>query len=123
MGGAIQGVPALAREHHPDACWQPADGSADGVGSAARFFRPGGAVALGGFLYIADTGNHTIRRMSISTGEVTTLAGGPGSPGSADGTGSAARFDGPGGIATDGLSLYVADIGNHTIRKVTLAGW
>ncbi len=122
MGGAIQGIPLTLANTTRTAAGSPLTGSADGVGTAASFFRPGGAVALGGFLYIADSGNSTIRRMSTVTGEVTTLAGSPGSSGTADGTGSAARFNGPGGIATDGLSLYVTDMGNHTIRKVTFAG-
>jgi DNA-binding beta-propeller fold protein YncE len=58
--------------------------------------------------------------MVISTGAVTTLAG-SGSPGSADGTGSAATFYYPTGIATDGVNLYVADNYSHKIRKIVIA--
>ncbi len=121
MGGSIQGVPLTLANAAQTWAGSPLTGSADGVGTASRFFRPGGVLKLGGDLYVADTGNHTIRRMSTVTGKVTTLAGSPGSSGSADGTGSAARFDGPGGIATDGSNLYVTDIGNNTIRRVTIA--
>ncbi|MFO0578450.1 MAG: hypothetical protein U1A78_30975 [Polyangia bacterium] len=94
-------------------------GSTDGAGGAARFSYPRGVAADGaGFLYVADLRNHTIR---LSTGAVTTLAGSAGLPGSTDGTGDAARFSSPQGVATDGAgSLYVADYENHTIRKVVL---
>jgi sugar lactone lactonase YvrE len=71
---------------------------------------------------LADTGNHTIRKIVISTGEVTTLAGLAGSSGVLDGAGSAARFYRPSGITTDGTSLFVADTFNMTIRKVAIAG-
>ena len=68
------------------------------------------------------TGNHTIRKMTPA-GVVTTLAGLRGQFGSADGTGSAARFYYPAGVAVDSSgNVYVADTGNHTIRKVTPAG-
>ena len=105
-------------------------GSADGTGSAARFYLPYGvAVDSAGNVYVADTGNSTIRKVTPG-GVVTTLAGLAGSSGSADGTGSAARFTGPYGVAADSAgNVYVADV-RHTIRKVTpggvvttLAGW
>jgi hypothetical protein len=97
-------------------------GSADGTGPAARFSLPSGIAAVGNTLYVCDTGNHTIRKIIATNGAVTTLAGSAGSPGFTDGTGTAARFSSPRGIATDGVALYVADTGNHTIRKVTVAG-
>ncbi len=92
-------------------------GSADGTGTSARFNNPQGIVALGGDLYVTDTGNHTIRKVT-TTGDVTTLAGSPGTPGSTDGT-ATARFNSPLGIAFVGTNLFVADAGNHTIRRVT----
>jgi len=97
----------------------PGDG--DGTGSAARFRSPGGIASLGGDLYVADTENHTIRRIDPS-GAVTTIAGSPGAAGSSDGTGAAARFRNPHGIVVLGGDLYVADTGNHTVRRVTPAG-
>jgi len=98
-------------------------GSNNGTGTAARFNRPQGvAVDTTGTVYVADTGNNTIRQITPA-GEVTTLAGQAGSFGSTDGTGSAARFGGPQGIAVDGTgTLYVADTGQSTIRKITAGG-
>jgi sugar lactone lactonase YvrE len=95
-------------------------GSADGTGNNARFNQPNGiAVDSAGQLYVADTYNHTIRKIT-SAGVVSTLAGLAESPGSADGAGSSAQFNYPGSIAVDSAnSLYVADTVNHTIRKIT----
>ena len=77
-------------------------GSADGQGATARFNLPGAMVVDdAGTLFVADTWNHTIRKVTAS-GVVTTLAGLAGNPGSGDGVGSAARFNGPHGIAVDG---------------------
>ena len=98
-------------------------GSADGTGSAAQFWQPWGiAVDSAGVVYVADQGNSTIRKITPA-GVVTTIAGAAGVFGSADGSGSAARFNSPGGIAVDSSgNLCVADTGNETIRKITSAG-
>ncbi len=98
-------------------------GSVDGTGSEARFHQPGGVAVDGsGNVVVADSLNHTIRKVTPA-GVVTTLAGLAQSRGSADGTGSGARFSGPGGLSVDPSgNVYVADVGNHTIRKVTPAG-
>jgi sugar lactone lactonase YvrE len=98
-------------------------GSADGAGAAASFFYPGGIASTGaGVVFIADTGNHTIRTMA-PPGNVSTVAGAAGVKGDADGTGSSALFAYPYGIAWDGAGhLYVADSANDTIREVTPAG-
>src|SRR5438874_5814758 len=97
-------------------------GSTDGSGSAARFNAPDGiAVDSSGNLYVADTLNSTIRKIT-SAGVVTTLAGTPGAIGSADGTGSAARFNYPDALTVAGTTLYVAEAYNSTIRKVTSTG-
>lgn len=92
---------------------------------------PFGATTLKRRVYVADSGDHTIREIhwilsfeACPQGKgVTTLAGVAGHPGFADGTGSAALFDTPRGIATaaDG-SVYVTDAGNHVIRKITPDG-
>jgi len=98
-------------------------GRTDGAGAAARFFYPAGiTVTATGTLYVADTGNHTVRVVTAA-GAVTTLAGAAGLSGSADGVGGAARFNGPTGVAVDGSgNVYVADAGNTSIRKVTSNG-
>jgi hypothetical protein len=96
-------------------------GSTDGTGTAALFQAPCGITTDGTNLYVADTGNNTIRKVVISTGVVTTLAGSAGVPGSADGTGTAATFNLPFGVTSDGTNLYVADTGNNTIRKVVIS--
>jgi sugar lactone lactonase YvrE len=98
-------------------------GSSDGTGTSARFNLPHGlAVAPSGDIYVADTGNATIRRIGAD-GVVSTVAGLPQVGGSTDGHGSGARFSSPFGIAAaaDG-TLYVADTGNHTIRRIDPAG-
>lgn len=91
---------------------------ADGIGTAASFNAPHGIVADSyGNLYIADTNNHRIRRIT-SDGIVTTLAG-QATAGFADGTGSSAQFNFPYQISIDVLgNLYVADQTNNRIRKI-----
>ncbi len=98
-------------------------GSADGPGTAARFNNPCGVgVDSAGNVYVSDLANNTIRRIAPG-GAVTTLAGLAGSPGTNDGTGSAASFREPAGLAVDqDGNVYVAEFANHTIRKVTPAG-
>ena len=94
----------------------------DGMGNVAQFNQPAGIMADGvGNLYVADTGNHTIRKIVISSGAVSTVAGSAGNPGNSDGTGTAAQFHFPEGIAADGPAhLYVADTWNHSIRQIVI---
>jgi sugar lactone lactonase YvrE len=98
-------------------------GSSNGTGSAASFDDPSGvAVDSTGNVYVADTGNEEIRKISPS-GVVTTLAGSPGQWGSNDGTGSAASFEQPTGVAVDSAgNVYVADSDNNEIRKISPSG-
>lgn len=88
-------------------------GHADGTfQDGTRLDAPQAITTDGRYLYVADTGNHVIRRMSIRTGELSTLAGSPGNDGSADssdGTGATARFASPAGITVDGEYLYVSE--------------
>jgi sugar lactone lactonase YvrE len=98
-------------------------GFADGAAAEARFNTPNGvAVDSAGAIYVADTGNHVIRRIAPN-GTVTTLAGTPRTSGTADGTGAAARFTFPYGLDVDANNeIIVADTSNHTIRRVTQGG-
>jgi len=98
-------------------------GSADGTGAAARFSAPAGVVVDNqGNIYVTDSGNNTIRKITPD-GAVTTIAGQAGIKGSADGAGTNASFNLPNGIAVDASgNLYVADEFNDTIRKMTPVG-
>jgi hypothetical protein len=95
-------------------------GAADGAGSEARFNGPAGITTDGINLYVCDTNNNKIRKVSIATGTVTTIAG-TGTSGAIDGPGNGAAFSSPYGITTDGVNLYVADFNNNKIRKVVIA--
>lgn len=96
-------------------------GSTDGAGTASRFYFPLGITTDGTNLYVTDYSNHTVRKMVIATGVLTTLAGSAGTSGTTDGAGTAARFKNPQGITTDGTNLYISDGNNQTIRQVVIA--
>jgi len=100
-------------------------GSADGPGLSARFGFPSGvAVDATGNIYVADYGNDTIRRLTGSglNWTMTTLGGVPGQGSYADGTGSAARLNGPQGIAVDGAGkLYIGDSTADNIVRASAA--
>ena len=85
-----------------------------------RSTSPYGITTDGTNLYVADTSNNKIRKIVIATGVVTTLAG-TGAMGAADGAGTAATFNAPYGITSDGTNLYVADTCNNKIRKIVIA--
>ncbi|MEP5365674.1 MAG: T9SS type A sorting domain-containing protein [Reichenbachiella sp.] len=98
-------------------------GMADGTGTDAQFNQPAG-IARGnsGNIYVAEWTNHTIRKVTPE-GVVTTLAGSHGTAGFADGTGTAARFNTPAGIAVDASeNVYVTEFSGHRIRKITSEG-
>src|ERR1051326_2849445 len=101
-------------------------GSTDGTNGFARFDHPTGiAVDVRGSIYVADRGSSSVRRLTTvgTNWVVTTIAGQPGSQGTNDGVGSAARFNRPNGVAVDASNnVYVADTGNSTIRQLTPSG-
>lgn len=98
-------------------------GSTDGKGAAALFAAPEGvAQGADGTYFVADSINHTIRKITAD-GTVTTFAGTAGSSGASDGTGAGARFNQPVGIAVGtGGRVYVADTANNLIRAINAEG-
>ncbi|HTY96186.1 MAG TPA: hypothetical protein VMB91_04045 [Solirubrobacteraceae bacterium] len=118
---AIRGVLTMMA---PELTTLAGDGDAgyvDGPVAQAQFHRPGAvAVDDAGTIYVADSFNNAIRK--ISGGQVTTIAG-DGDAGFANGRGNAAQFSGPTGIAVDSQGiLYVADYDNGVVREIDLAG-
>lgn len=121
QGGARQGVfLSLKNAVSTFAGKHGVAGSSDGSATRASFDAPKGITTDGIYLYIADLNNHTIRRVDAVSGAVTTIAGMAGMKGSSDGTGTAALFNRPYGITTDGINLYVTDSNNHCIRKIDI---
>ncbi|MDB6095122.1 MAG: repeat containing protein [Verrucomicrobia bacterium] len=98
-------------------------GSANGPGDVAKFNQPDGVgTDANGNVYVADTLNHTIRKISAA-GLVTTFAGSSGVADYVEGNGAAARFRSPGAVASDAAgNIYVADTGNGVLRKITPSG-
>jgi DNA-binding beta-propeller fold protein YncE len=99
-------------------------GFIDGPLSEARFNAPSAiAAGSGGSIFVADTGNNTIRLINTTTGEVSTLAGLAGCIGASDGVGAVARFNQPAALTFEasGSNLYVLDTGNSIIRKIAPA--
>lgn len=90
---------------------------------ASGLFQPHGTASdpSGTNLYIADSANHIIVKVVIATGATSTIAGSFGISGSIDGVGSAARFNNPQGIATDGTNVYIAGPVDNYVRKLELS--
>ena len=121
MGGSMQGLElSLSKVVTRFAGTAGTSGSSNGTGTAASLNMPVGITTDGTNLYVADRANHLIRKIVISTGVVTTVAG-TGSSGSVDGTGTGASLNEPIGITTDGTNLYVVDGANHLIRKIVIS--
>ena len=96
-------------------------GDVDATGASARFSAPYDVALTSDdtTLYVADAANNKVRKIIVTTGAVTTLAG-SGATGSADGTAGSATFSAPNGLAltSDGTTLYVADAANNKVRKI-----
>lgn len=100
-----------------------AAGYLDGPAATAQFSLPSGiAVDGAGNVFVTEFGNHTVRKIDMATGMVSTVAGN-GTPGCVNGNGTAARFTNPTGITVDGAgNLFVADWGNQVVRKIDPSG-
>jgi DNA-binding beta-propeller fold protein YncE len=97
-------------------------GCVDGPAAQARLCAPRGLALGAGALFVADAGNHAIRRFDLATGIVTTLVGrGPHEPGDVDGAFAAARLRTPSALWWDGAALLVADTGNGKVKRLDLA--
>jgi sugar lactone lactonase YvrE len=110
MGGAIQGAPLK----------KPSVIGIFSAGTTVNLNAAQGITTDGFYLYVADTANNMIRRISLATG-VSTAVAGTTEASANDGAGAAAGFRRPQGITTDGANLYVADTYNNSIRKIVLA--
>ena len=97
-------------------------GHANAAGAAAEFDNPMGIAVSENTLYVADQNNHRIRAIDLASPNktVSTIAG-SGTQGHKDGTGAAAEFDRPSGLAVSGTTLYVSEYGGHRIRAIDLA--
>ncbi len=96
-------------------------GTEDGTGSAAHFNLPTQIATDGTALYVADSGNSTIRRITLADMKVKTIGGQAGTSGKTEGGADKSLFSGPRGVAVDKKAIYVADTGNDIIRKIDLS--
>jgi hypothetical protein len=97
------------------------NGSADGTGTAARFFGATDIATDGTDLYVTDCQNHAIRKLTVATSEVTTLSGTLGVSGYIEAVGAAARYNCPSFIKYNNGMLYTADLSNNVVRMVNPA--
>lgn len=91
------------------------------IGSNTKFSTPDGLWVTSSYIYVASSAEHCIKRVDRATGRVIVWAGSPGVSGTADGTGTVGRFNSPTQLTSDGTYIYVADTGNHSIRKVAIS--
>lgn len=96
-------------------------GTTSGTGPAARFNEPRGMWGDGTNLYVADHGNFAIRKIVIATRAVSDFAGTSGSSGTTNNTGTAARFQSPNGIWSDGTNLFVSESDHGRVRKIVIS--
>ncbi len=96
-------------------------GTEDGTGSAAHFNLPTQIATDGTSLYVADSGNNSIRRITLADFKVKTIAGQSGTSGKTDGGADKSLFSGPRGVAVDKKAIYVADTGNDIIRMIDIS--
>lgn len=126
LTGTLSGVPVTYQSAHLEVTTLAGNGTAsfvNGTGTAAGFSSPNGmGIDMAGNLYVADCGNHSIRKIT-PTGVVSTLAG-TGTPGSANGMGTSASFAYPYSIVVDqNGNVFVGEIWNHQIRKIDPQGF
>lgn len=95
-------------------------GTDDGTGSAAHFNLPTQIATDGASLYVADSGNSTIRRITLADFKVKTIGGQAGTSGKTEGGADKSVFSGPRGVAVDKKAVYVADTGNDIIRMIDI---
>jgi DNA-binding beta-propeller fold protein YncE len=96
-------------------------GNQDGALAKATLCDPAGLAYHGGALYVADAGTHTVRRVDLEGGTVSTLVGEPFARGDVDGVGRVARFSFPSAVAFVGDTLFVADREDGRVRRVDVA--
>ena len=96
-------------------------GTEDGTGSAAHFNLPTQIATDGTSLYVADSGNNSIRRITLADFKVKTIAGQSGTSGKTEGGVDKSLFAGPRGVAVDKKAIYVADTGNDVIRMIDIS--
>ena len=116
------GTAAGAAAQVSDFAGSGTEGHADGAGAAAQFDTPISLAISENKLYVVDQNNHRIRAIDLASPNktVSTIAG-SGTPGYKDGTGAAAEFDRPAGLAVSGTTLYVSEYSGHRIRAIDLA--
>jgi len=126
LSGVVTTIAGASTPGTPEKISKDNNGTADGIGTSARFYLPNGITTDGTYLYVTDTYQNTIRRVDkLFPYNVTTISGVAkpfsdptiGKGGSVDSPGTPSFFS-PIGITTDGVSLYVADSENSTIRKI-----